>query len=482
MNNYINAKWLTGKGHIIKSMNPSNGDLLAELYTADELMINTAVESAKRAFIEWYSIGFKERLVYLYRFRDIVANKAEELSSLISLETGKLLWDAKEEVKAVISKLDLSVRAYEERCKPVSTDKNGIIFTTKYKPHGVLAVLGPYNFPCHLPNGHIIPALLSGNTVIFKPSEHSPLVGQKMIEYWDETGLPKGVINLIQGNADTARLLSGHADVDGVLFTGSVRAGIMLNRHLSHCPNKILALEMGGNNPIVVHEYSNIDMAIKLVILSAYISSGQRCTCARRLIIPNSDNLNLFIDGLCSAIEGLRVGLPYDVPEPFIGPLINIKLANSILKVQNSLVSKGSKVLVPIKKLRPDNLLSPGLIDVTNIDCEDEEYFGPMLRLTVVKNFDMAIEEANNTKYGLSASLLSDNEDLYKRFYLSIRAGIINWNRQTTGASGSLPFGGIGISGNHHPSGFFAVDYCNYPVASVLTRQSILDSLPPGIG
>ncbi len=480
---YINQQWLEGDTKTISSIDPSTNKSLGEMKTASAKMIDSAVIAAQQAFYHWAALSFEQRLDYLKNFVDLVKAKKAKLASHIAAETGKVLWDAETEINAVIAKLNLSITAYTDRMKTmVSETQNGMTMTS-HKPHGVLAVFGPYNFPAHLPNGHILPALIAGNTVIFKPSELAPIVGQKIVELWDEARIPKGVINLIQGDAETGKLLAAHDDLNGVLFTGSVKAGLSIRRQLLDTPNKILALEMGGNNPIIVHECQNLKAAAHITILSAYISSGQRCTCARRLILPDSDQVDTYLEILQNMIKKIKIGLALDQNQPFIGPLISDAVANNIMNAQEELRKKGANILIPMERQGCQALLSPGLIDVTGIDTGDQEYFGPMLQLIRVQDFDSALKEANNTAYGLAAALLSDNEELYKKFFSVIKAGVVNWNKQTTGASGALPFGGVGLSGNHRPSGFFAADYCSYPIASLNTSNlQETTSLPPGLG
>jgi succinylglutamic semialdehyde dehydrogenase len=359
-----------------------------------------------------------------------------------------------------------------------------MMLATRYKPHGVVAVLGPFNMPGHLPNGHLVPAILAGNTAVLKPSEQAPLVAWVMAAAWEAAGVPAGVLNLVQGGAHTGRALVDNALIDGVFFTGSVAVGLSLSRALAERPGTILALEMGGNNPLVVHECANLDAAAYLTVLSAYITAGQRCSCARRLIVPTGTQGDAFIDRLMGLIGRVRAGFPADEPEPFLGPVITAATAARLLQAQAQLVARGARVLSEMTASpRSPALLSPGLIDVTVISPqEDEELFGPILQLVRVRDFDEAVAEANNTRYGLTAGLLSDRRDLYERFYRGVRAGVVTWNRQLTGSSSRLPFGGVGLSGNHRPGAFFAADYCAYPVAAMeADRVALPVHRTPGI-
>jgi succinylglutamic semialdehyde dehydrogenase len=344
--------------------------------------------------------------------------------------------------------------------------------------------LGPFNFPAHLPNGHIIPALLAGNTVVFKPSEQTPLVAKIIMVCWQESGIPPGVINMVQGGSATGKLLTSHPTIKGILFTGSWSTGSILSEIFAKTPNKILALEMGGNNPIVIGDVKNIPAAAFIATQAAFLTSGQRCTCARRLIIHEGALGDKIIKSLIKTVEALHVGPYTDKPEPFMGPLISAKAAEAVYDAYTKLVESGGVALVAMKKLPQGKaFLSPGVVDVTHVtDRSDEEIFGPLLQLIRVKTFEDAIEEANNTQYGLCAGLLSDDRKQFDQFYKEIHAGLINWNNPLTGASSAAPFGGVGKSGNFRPSAYYAADYCAYPVVSMESNEL---SLPkhqyPGI-
>jgi succinylglutamic semialdehyde dehydrogenase len=346
-----------------------------------------------------------------------------------------------------------------------------------------MAVLGPFNFPGHLPNGHIVPALLAGNTVVFKPSEMTPMVAQKTLECWQAANIPPGVINLVQGGKETGKALSEHKDINGLLFTGSWNTGCHFAKLFAEYPEKILALEMGGNNPYIISSVQNIQAAAYLTIQSAFLTSGQRCTCARRLIIIDSPQSKTFLSTLIKMAESIRVGAYTDSPEPFMGPLISAAAASMLISKHDSLIRQGAIPILPLKILsKGPAFLSPGIIDVSAITSPDEELFGPLLQVIHVPNFTAALEIANRTKYGLAAGLLSDKPKEYELFYKYVKAGIINWNTPLTGASSAAPFGGIGQSGNHRPSALYAADYCAYPIAS-LERGTIVTTteLLPGI-
>jgi succinylglutamic semialdehyde dehydrogenase len=462
------------------SYDPATGEAVWTGAIATPAEIDQAVTTARAAFRSWSHTPLIEREAHLWAFARKLEERKAELASAISREIGKPAWEALTEVQTMIGKVGLSLKAYGQRC----TEFVGGPAVTRFRPHGVVAVFGPFNFPGHLPNGHIVPALLAGNTVVFKPSEHAPLVAELTARAWREAGLPAGVLNVVQGDRDTGAALAIHDGLDGLFFTGSSRAGLWLAEIFAAKPGKILALEMGGNNPLVVWQARDLRAAALLTAQSAYITAGQRCTCARRLILPEGDTGEAFLAELKRLMATIRVGAHTERPEPFMGPVISAQAAGDVLAKQQALLGAGARMLVPLRSLRPNTgLLSPGLIDVTQArNRSDEEIFGPLLQVIRVPNFDAAIAEANRTRYGLAAGLLSDDPALYARFRDEVRAGLINWNQQLTGASGAAPFGGVGGSGNHRPSAFFAADYCAYPVASMeLPELKHPAQLPPGI-
>jgi len=483
-NLFIGGRWQAGQGERIISTSPATDATLLTGRTASLEDVSHAVSAARAAFKDWALSSFDERMVFIKRYQEILRAEQNILAELISLETGKVLWEAKIEVATMIGKIDVSLKSYDSRTGSVENEVPGAKARLRHKPHGVIAVFGPFNFPGHLPNGHIVPALMAGNTIVFKPSEQTPGVGEFMASCWDDAKLPPGVLNLVQGSRDTGIALSTHDNINGLFFTGSSHTGALLHSEFAGHPAKILALEMGGNNPLIVTETSDIPGAVYHTIQSAFITAGQRCTCARRLIVPTGDEGDHFLTELISATKKIKVGPQPDNSDPFMGSVISNEAADLLLNAQENLSTQGAKILKPMARtLVGKPYLSPGIIDVTSVvNLPDEEYFGPLLQVIRVDDFDEAIEVANKTKYGLSAGVISDNSDLYQKFLTLSSAGIVNWNRPLTGASGSAPFGGIGASGNHRPSAYYAADYCAYPVASLEAEKADLPAtLTPGV-
>jgi succinylglutamic semialdehyde dehydrogenase len=447
------------------SFEPATG---AELWRGQVSDVDTEVAAARAAWPKWAAAPLTDRIECLRRFANRVRVDLEAFADVIARETGKPLWEARTEIESVVNKVDISIRAYGERTAQRRLDgKGGSRTALRHKPHGVLAVLGPYNFPAHLPNGHIIPALIAGNAIVFKPSEKTPATGAMLVDFYRKAGIPEGVVRIAQGGPETGKALSEHPGIDGLLFTGSAQTGIALNRQFAHRPDKILALEMGGNNPIIVWDTRDVHSAAVLVVQSAFLSAGQRCTAARRLIVKD-DLYEPVVTEVKKIADRLVIAEPHGDPPPFMGPVIDSNVSDNLIESFLALMSRGGHPIKHMTTPRPGlPFVTPGVIDVTNmIDRPDIELFGPLLQVICVPDFNAAIDEANNTRFGLSASLIGGTSAQYDEFWANSRAGIVNWNAPTNGASSSAPFGGIGLSGNHRPSAFYAADYCAYPVVS----------------
>jgi succinylglutamic semialdehyde dehydrogenase len=447
------------------STEPATG---VELWSGEVGDAVAEVAAARAGWPQWAAHSVAYRIETLRRFANVVRARAEEFAELISRETGKPLWETRTEVGAVINKVEISVSAYADRTPQKKLEAAlGNKVAVRHKPHGVLAVLGPFNFPAHLPNGHIVPALIAGNAVVFKPSEKTPASGAFLVDCYREAGVPEGTIRLLVGGPDQGRALASQPGIDGLLFTGSARAGSALHKQFADTPGKILALELGGNSPIVVWNAKDLDAAAATIVQSAFLSAGQRCTCARRLIVEDGKHEPL-LERVAELMDRMIVGEPFADPQPFMGCVIDNASADHLQEQWVTLMMKGGR---PIRRLERPNeskpFLTPALIDITDAkDVPDEELFGPVLQMIRVKDFDAAIDEANNTRFGLAASLIGGSPEQYDRFWANVRAGVINWNKPTNGAPSTAPFGGVGMSGNHRPSAFYAADYCAYPVTS----------------
>ena len=445
--------------------------------------VEDAVQRTSSSFKSWSRTTLEKRIELVKKYASFLQVHRAAIARTITLESGKPLWESDLEVLSAIAKVDNAIDAIRKRRWTTSEGAGSPYSAIRFNPLGMIVVLGPYNLPLHLPGAHIVPALLAGNTVLFKPSEKAPAVGDWMLRAWQSTDPPDFILECIHGAVDQAKWAVAAPETTGVLFTGSYAAGKQLHHQLAGRPECLLALEMGGNNPIVVDRIKCRQAAIAIFIQSAYITSGQRCTCARRLIVVNHSENAGFLEELSRSIAKIHVDNPLAASQPFMGTLVSNQAAENILLAQEELRANGATVLNEAKASEVCGaMLTPSLIVLQDQAASDVEHFGPLVTATLVQDFDEAIEVANRTKYGLAAGLLSDDPSAYHHFVSQIRAGIINWNSPTTGASGRLPFGGTGASGNHRPSGYFAADYCSYPVASIENHQlNLPGNLPPGL-
>ncbi|WGL63888.1 succinylglutamate-semialdehyde dehydrogenase [Pseudomonas sp. CW003PS] len=481
---YIAGQWLAGRGEPLQSLDPVSQAVVWQGRGADAAQVDAAVTAARQAFSAWAAQSLDSRIAVLERFAVYLKDRAQQLAQAIGEETGKPLWEAATEVNSMVGKVAISIQSYRERTGEKSGPLGDATAVLRHKPHGVVAVFGPYNFPGHLPNGHIVPAFLAGNCVLFKPSELTPKVAELTVQCWIEAGLPAGVLSLLQGGRETGTALAGHPGIDGLFFTGSSRTGNLLHAQFAGRPEKILALEMGGNNPLIVDQVADVDAAVYTIIQSAFISAGQRCTCARRLLVPQGVWGDALLARLVQVAGQLRVGRFDEQPAPFMGSVISLQAAAQLMQAQQDLLAKGATALLAMTQPQAGAaLLTPGILDVTAVhERPDEEFFGPLLQVIRYASFESAIAEANATVYGLAAGLLSDSRARFEQFWLHSRAGIVNWNKQLTGAASTAPFGGIGASGNHRASAYYAADYCAYPVAGLESESLVLPvTLTPGV-
>lgn len=481
--NFIGGNWVTGDGEALTAIDPSTGAVTWEGRTASAGQVDEAVAAARAALRDWRRNPDRQAIVE--RFASLVSDRTEALAATIAGETGKPLWESRTEPGAMAAKVAISIEARDRRAGVEErTLAGGVRSVTRHRALGVMAVFGPYNFPGHLPNGHIVPALLAGDTVVFKPSDFAPGTAELTVRIWEEAGLPGGVLNLVQGGVDTGVALAGHPDIAGILFTGSVRTGRLLHEQAAGRPDLMLALELGGNNPMVVREGIDLDAAVVTIVQSAFLSAGQRCSCTRRLLVPNGPWGDALIDRLAAVTAALEPGDPRTEPQPFMGPIVSARAADGLVAAWDHLVALGGSPIVQMHRGEPGTgFVSPGIIDLTGVaDVPDDEHFGPLLALYRYDDFDEALRLADATAYGLAAGILTTDRDEYERFLDEVSAGVVNWNRPTTGASSAAPFGGLGHSGNNRPSAYYAADYVAHPVASLEADEvEVPTALPPGL-
>ncbi|MDE2042606.1 MAG: succinylglutamate-semialdehyde dehydrogenase, partial [Alphaproteobacteria bacterium] len=450
---------------VIVSIEPATG---AEFWRAPVSEIEAEIALARESWPAWATQSLSARVETMRRFANVVRGKSEDLINAIARETGKPLWDARAEIESTIARVEIAIAGYMERSAQRRIDGAlGARSALRHKPHGVIAVITSHAAPADIPTAHILPALIAGNAVLFKPSEKTPATGKLLIDCLHAAGLPTGVARIIIGGPEVGEALATHPDVNGLTFTGTARNGIMLHRRFADMPHKLLSLEMGGNNPIVVWNAPDMHSAAVVVVQSAFLSAGQRCTAARRLIVEDGKQDALLAE-IRQLMNRLIVGEPHSSPPPYMGPVIDNAAADQLQEAFLDMMTGGGR---PIRHLdrpvagRP--FLSPALIDVTDIkERSDTELFGPILQLIRVPDFDAAVAEACNTRFGLSAALIGGTPKQYEQFWANSRAGLVHWNRATNSPPVNAPLGGVGLSGNHRPGATYAADYCAYPVVS----------------
>lgn len=465
----------------LESVSPSDAtDVIGRFAVADDAAVAAAVARARTAFPHWRDAAPDVRAAVLQRFARAVSERAEELALLIAREVGKARWDARAEALLIAPKIAVTLGDGMKLVAPFAPASGQ---RATYRPRGVLAVYGPFNFPAHLPNGHIAPALATGNTVVFKPSEVAPAVGAWMAERWRDAGLPEGVLEVVQGGPDTGRALA-KADVDGILFTGSYATGRALLEATLDAPQKLLALELGGSNAMIVCADADLDLAVSEAALSIAATTGQRCTAARRIFVERPVR-EIFQEKLAAVLSGLRVGPPLE-EGVFMGPLASLAAHARLERLRGLAAEAGGERVLLVDTGRPPPYTGAGLVRFESTDqrhpYQREEIFGPEAALYPVDDLDEAIGAANDSDYGLAASVITCCRAKYERCIGRIRTGVLNWNKGTVGASGRLPFGGSGKSGNDRPAGVTATLYCTAPQAH-LESEAGFDprALPPGM-
>ena len=494
--NFVGGIWHAIPGSTVQSNSPDDPQRVIFSSASPLEHVDAAVAAARDALPAWSKLPRDARFSILKTYADLCKAHAGKVAELLCDEVGKVMWECKAEAGLLAAKVDITLDPAPEGGLRRVSDFDLTITPTRsgrchFKPHGVMAVLGPFNFPAHLPNGHIVPALAMGNTVVFKPSDKAPAVGQLLVELFDlalkQHNAPPGVINLIQGGADVASKLAAHTDVDAVAFTGSWNVGRKILAAGLDNPGRIIALELGGNNAAVVMPGADFKLAAIEVVRSAFATTGQRCTCSRRVIV-HRDIANKFIPLITKLASTLIVGRPRATHPVFMGPIISDAQLRSVLQFQQRAITAGATVLLESTAMNlPDggsagHYLTPGILSVNRFvrDADpgiqsplpmhpgcDEEIFGPLLRVSLTDSLDDAIAQTNASRYGLAAAIFTADTTAAERFTHEVRAGCINTNTGTAGASSKLPFGGLGLSGNHRPAGSFAMDYCAYPVASM---------------
>lgn len=453
----------------LRVLSPGDQSDLVGVYGVQHAHVDRAVHAARSAFAAWRRTGEAHRRELLRAYQERLRVHEDAIAETIAREVGKPLWDALGEAKALAGKVDLMLGEGAEWTKRrVLEDLPGEI---RFHPHGVLAVVGPFNFPAHLPNGQIVPGLLHGNTIVFKPSDKAPGAAVWMARCFEEAGFPPGVVNVVQGGVTTAKALVGHDDVDGILFTGSVEVGKQIVAANADRPGRLVALELGGKNASIVLDDAHLERAARQIAFAAYASAGQRCTATSR-VFATAGIRDALVERLGNIAREVTVGYPLD--EVFMGPLIDAGSRTRLLEAQGRARAEGFEVIAEGGAcevaghqgwyVRPSVHLAPKA-EARVAGYTHDELFGPDIAVYPVDDLDQAVALANGTRYGLAAAVFTETEDAFERAADGLRVGVLHWNQSSAGASGRLPFGGVGDSGNHRPAGILAGQFCAWPQA-----------------
>ncbi|MEO5669001.1 MAG: aldehyde dehydrogenase family protein [Bdellovibrionota bacterium] len=470
---FVDGSWRPGSGTSWKVVSPANFEWVLPEVFSSSADADESVASARRAFKEWKDLGIETRISFLRKFSDELMARKDRIARVMAVEIGKPLEECIAEAQVLKTKIDVTIehglKLVEKETLDLGAGSRGEI---RYLPKGILVVIGPFNFPTHLSNGHIIPALLMGNVCILKPSEKAPFSAQVYMEAAEAAGFPRGVIQLVQGQGEVAVRLLRNPEVDGVLATTSYEIGAKIQKELGEKTEKIVALEMGGKNAAIVWTGADLDKVADDLIKSSYLTTGQRCTALSRVYVQEK-LLPSLVERVHARAKELVISHPFDEdPKPFMGPIISLAAKDKFLRYSDIAESEGAEVVmrpkalhgIPRKNRKPlpeGHYVSPSLNIVPKWNpkspYQTHEIFGPDLFLCPVRELDEAIAAVNASDYGLAFSFFGGDEALFTKVANDVQTGLAYWNRPTTGASGRLPFGGWKRSGNHWPAGLFAI-------------------------
>jgi succinylglutamic semialdehyde dehydrogenase len=487
LGNYLDGRFVrpASPDGELEIRSPANLDDVVGRFPVAVAAVDEAVAGANRARQAWAETAQADRNAAVLRLKAELQKREAGFVDLISREVGKPRWEALTEHKAMVAKADVTLN---EGLKLIAGfQPSGLSGECRFRPHGVLAVLGPFNFPGHLPNGHILPALAAGNCVVFKPSEVTPGVGQLYAEAVHAAQLPPGVFQLVQGGRAVGERLTTIPGVNGILFTGSHAVGTAIRKANLENPGKILALELGGKNCSLVLADADFDKAVYDVLFSAYVTAGQRCSATSRALVHES-LVDRFTARMAELVKGLAVGHPSN-PDVFMGPVTTAAGLEKFLVGCESGEREGAEAIVPTGRLelpQRGHYARPALHRVRTPKADSkyqrEELFGPDLAIYAIRDLDEGIALANAVDYGLSAAVFTRDAAAFEVCARRIEAGVINWNAPTVGSSSRLPFGGLKKSGNHRPAGLFSTLYCAYAIA-ITKGEAALDrkTIAPGV-
>lgn len=468
----MGGRFVAADGNL-QSVSPSDTDHVVGIFADASPAVDEAVELAGRAQRRWRRLPLADRIAVLHTFADRLAQNESEFARAIATEVGKPWSEALAEAALLPRKIRLTCTIATRELPPVVPDLTDGYWD--YRPLGVIAVLGPFNFPVHLSNGHIAPALVAGNAVILKPSEHAPACAELYAECWEAAaGEYADALSVLPGGPRCGEALVVHPDIDGVCFTGSWDVGVRIRELTVAQTSKLLALEMGGKNAAVVLADADLTLAVAECTNAALWSCGQRCTATSRVLV-DPRIYEEFADRLVASV---RQWMPPTSPldeSCRLGPLSTAGGFERFVARQGTDHLGGLSTLLSGGPATgpgtPGYWVHPAIHAVedaaVSVGRWSEELFGPEVLLEAVDGLSAMVERANATPYGLAASVFTRDRESFEHLRREIEAGVINWNCGTAGASGAMPFGGVKRSGNHRPAGSHSLRYCVTPVATL---------------
>ncbi len=463
--NFINGKWVDAKsGKTFENRNPANWDELIGTFPKSGIEdVNEAVAAARKAFEKWRLVPAPKRGEIMKKVGDILVARKEEIATLMTREMGKVLMETRGDVQEGI---DTAYYAASETRRlfghTVPSELPNKFNMSIRIPIGVAGVITPWNFPMAIPTWKIFPAIVCGNTVVFKPASDTPATATLLVEILAEAGVPEGVVNIVHGGGGEVGMgIVNHPDVDLVSFTGGTDVGIKISEAAAKTLKRV-SLELGGKNAVIIMDDADLDLALEGVIWGAFGTTGQRCTATSRLLLQEKI-YDKFMDMLVKKTKSLKLGNGL-YPETQVGPCVNEGQRKSVHSYVEIGLSEGAK-LVCGGKFATDGELSKGwFYEPTifenvnpNMKIAQEEIFGPVLSVIRFKNLEEAIDIVNGTIYGLSSSIYTRNVNDAFLAIRDIKAGITYINAPTIGAEAHMPFGGVKKTGNGHREGGWTV-------------------------
>ncbi len=448
--NYIAGQWVeSSTGETFPTISPATEETIADVTRSGKAEVDAAVQAAKTAYKEWRLTPAPRRGEILFRVARILEDRKEAIARIATQEMGKILAETRGDVQEAI---DMAYymggegrRLFGYHAPVEMPNKFGLAMRDSV---GVVGLITPWNFPVAVPSWKILPALIAGNTLVWKPAEDTPATAAAFVQVFEEAGLPQGVFNLVTGAGETGAALVEHPDVRIISFTGSTDTGLKVYTRAASLGKKV-TLEMGGKNAIIVMDDANFNLAVDAITWSAYGTTGQRCTATSRLIVQKGIRPQL-VQALVEKAKSIKVGNGLD-ESVNMGPLVNQKALDKVSYYLEVARQEGAKILAGGSRVEGKGFFyQPTLLDEVKagMRVEQEEIFGPVLSVVEVNSLEEAIEVNNNTRFGLSSSIFTENVNAAFRAMRDITTGIVYINHGTTGAEIQFPFGGTRGTGN----------------------------------